>query len=61
MSRTKKILVGLSEFGFWGEELVGPLWVLDNAGYQTQFFTPTGKRPPALPPSMDEGYVDPPL
>lgn len=27
---TKKVLVMLSEFGFWGEELIGPLEVLDS-------------------------------
>jgi putative intracellular protease/amidase len=51
----------LSEWGFWGEELVGPLEVFDDAGYQVVFVTPTGKRPVALPPSMDADYVDPPL
>jgi putative intracellular protease/amidase len=58
---TKRILCGLSEWGFWGEELVGPLYVLDNAGYKVDFFTSKGKRSPALPPSMDPTYVDPPL
>lgn len=57
----KRVLIGLSEWGFWGEELVGPLCMLDAAGYESVFFTPTGKRPPALPPSMDESFVDPPL
>lgn len=58
---TKRILCGLSEWGFWGEELVGPLYVLDKASYTVDFFTAHGKRPPALPPSMDPAYVDPPL
>ena len=57
----KKILVVLSEWGYWGEELVAPLEVLDAAGYQIEFVTPTGKRPVALPPSMDPTFVDPPL
>jgi len=57
----KRVLIGLSEWGFWGEELVGPLWALDSAGYETAFFTSHGKRSPALPPSMDETYLDPPL
>ncbi len=57
----KKILIVLSEWGFWGEELVGPLEVLDEKGYASVFMTPKGKRPPALPPSMDEKYFDPPL
>jgi putative intracellular protease/amidase len=58
---TKRVLCVLSEFGYWGEELVGPLYTLDEAGYKVDFITPTGKRPRALPPSMDEHYIDPPL
>jgi putative intracellular protease/amidase len=58
---TKKILVVLSEWGYWGEELVGPLEVLDAAGYETTFVTPKGKRPVPLPPSMNAGFIDPPL
>lgn len=57
----KKILIVLSEWGFWGEELVGPLEIIDKAGYEAVFCTPKGKRAPALPPSMDPTYVDPPL
>lgn len=57
----KKILIVLSEWGYWGEELVGPLETFDNAGYQVDFATPTGKRPVALTPSMDPMFVDPPL
>ncbi len=57
----KKILVGLSEWGYWGEELVGPLEVLDAHGYETAFMTAKGKRAHALPPSMQAGYFDPPL
>ncbi len=59
MPRT--ILVVLSEWGFWGEELVGPLETFDAAGYNVDFATPTGKRPVALSASMDPTYVDPPL
>jgi putative intracellular protease/amidase len=58
---TRKILVVLSEWGYWGEELVGPLETFDTQGYEVDFATPTGKRPVALPPSMDPTYVDPPL
>lgn len=58
---TKKILIVLSEWGFWGEELIGPLETFDKAGYEVTFATPKGKRPVALPPSMDPDYVDPPL
>jgi putative intracellular protease/amidase len=57
----KKILTVLSEWGYWGEELVGPLESFDAAGYQVDFATPTGKRPVALSSSMDPTYVDPPL
>lgn len=57
----KKILVILSEYGFWGEELLGPLETFDKAGYEVTFATPKGKRSPALPPSMSSTYIDPPL
>ena len=57
----KSILTVLSEWGYWGEELVGPMEVLESAGYELAFATPKGKRPHALPPSMDPAYVDPPL
>ncbi|MFI9227696.1 type 1 glutamine amidotransferase domain-containing protein [Streptomyces rimosus] len=58
---SKRVLVVLSEFGYWGEELVGPVEAFDARGYRTTFATPTGKRPQALPPSLDPHYVDPPL
>ncbi|KAA6212706.1 type 1 glutamine amidotransferase domain-containing protein [Streptomyces albofaciens JCM 4342] len=58
---SKRVLVILSEFGYWGEELVGPVEAFDARGYRTTFATPTGKRPQALPPSLDPHYVDPPL
>lgn len=57
----KRVLIILSEWGFWGEELIGPLETFDQAGYEVEFATPKGKRPVALPPSMDENYIDPPL
>jgi putative intracellular protease/amidase len=57
----RKILIVLSEYGYWGEELLGPLETFDAAGYESVFATPTGKRPVALPPSMDASYIDPPL
>jgi putative intracellular protease/amidase len=57
----KEILIILSEWGYWGEELVGPLETFDKAGYTVTFATPNGKRPVALPPSMDPNYIDPPL
>lgn len=58
---SKRVLIVLSEYGYWGEELVGPVAELDRAGYETAFATPTGARPQALPPSLDPNYVDPPL
>jgi len=57
----KKMLIILSEYGFWGEELMGPLETFDAAGYEVHFATPNGKRPRALPPSMDPNFIDPPL
>src|SRR6266536_3502177 len=57
----KKILVVVSEWGYWGEELVGPLEVLDAHGYESTFVTPKGKKPRALPLSKNAGYFDPPL
>ncbi len=57
----KKILTILSEWGYWAEELIGPLETFDAAGYQVDFATPTGKRPVALPPSLDATSIDPPL
>ncbi|MGK2857198.1 MAG: type 1 glutamine amidotransferase domain-containing protein [Thermoanaerobaculia bacterium] len=57
----RKILVILSEYGYWGEELVGPLETFDAAGYEVTLATATGRRPVALPPSADPAFVDPPL
>lgn len=58
---TKKILVVLSEYGYWGEELVGPLTRFDERGYDVRFATATGRRPRALPPSLEPDFIDPPL
>ncbi|MEI7934722.1 MAG: type 1 glutamine amidotransferase domain-containing protein [Chlorobiaceae bacterium] len=57
----KKVLAILSEYGYWGIELVGPLNKLEAAGYTVDFMTPNGKPADALPPSFDSTYVDPPL
>lgn len=57
----KRVLCAVSEFGYWGEELVGPLAALDAAGYSVDFVTPTGRKPRPLPPSMDPTFIDPPL
>ncbi|MCW4000767.1 MAG: DJ-1/PfpI family protein [Candidatus Bathyarchaeota archaeon] len=61
VSDTKKMLIVLSEYGYWGEELLGPLEELERAGYTFDFVTPTGQRPIALPASMDPTFIDPPL
>lgn len=58
---SRKILIVLSEWGYWGEELIGPLETFDAAGYESRFATPTGKRPVAILVSKDASYVDPPL
>lgn len=58
---TKRILAVMSEFGYWGIELVGPLRKLEAAGYRFDFATPKGGRAPCLPPSRDTTYMDPPL
>ena len=58
---TKRVLCCISEWGYWGEEFVGPYDVLIDAGYTVDFMTAYGRKPPALPPSMEEGYLDPPL
>jgi putative intracellular protease/amidase len=61
MGMPRKILCILSEWGFWGEELVGPLDALDRHGYEVVFATNRGKRPQPLPPSEDPDFIDPPL
>jgi putative intracellular protease/amidase len=58
---SRRILVIVTEWGYWGEELLGPLEEFDAAGYTVDIATPSGKRPHALPPSMDAAYIDPPL
>jgi putative intracellular protease/amidase len=59
--KKRKILMLVSEWGYWGEELIGPLEEFDKAGYQTDFITPTGKRPNAILVSKQTQYIDPPL
>jgi putative intracellular protease/amidase len=58
---SKKILAIVSEYGYWGVELVGPLEKLEAAGYQVEFMSVHGKKAEALPPSFDTTYMDPPL
>ena len=57
----KKVLSILSNHGYWGVELTGPMVKLEAAGYELVFATPKGERPVALPPSYDVQYWDPPL
>ncbi|NLT56332.1 MAG: type 1 glutamine amidotransferase domain-containing protein [Actinomycetales bacterium] len=57
----RHVLFVISEWGYWGEELIGPLAACDEAGYRVSFCTPTGQRPTALTVSMDPSYLDPPL
>ena len=57
----KKILFVVSEWGYWGEELIGPLEACDAQGYEITFATPTGKKPTPLAVSMQPGFIDPPL
>lgn len=58
---SRRILIVLSEWGYWGEELVGPVEVFDKAGYTVDFATPKGRRPVPIGVSLDASYVDPPL
>jgi putative intracellular protease/amidase len=59
--RPRRILVLVSEWGYWGEELVAPVEEFDRVGYEVVFCTPTGRRPNAIGVSMDAGYFDPPM
>ena len=55
----KKNLVVLSEWGYWGEELIGPLDVLTKAGYQLDFKDVVWQEAAGVAPSIEEGYLDP--
>src|SRR5438552_9719312 len=57
----KNIMVLVSEWGYWGEELLGPVETLDAAGYQLTFATARGERPVILDVSLNPDYVDPAL
>lgn len=37
---SKKVLAVLSEYGYWGEELLGPMENLEGAGYVLPIKTP---------------------
>jgi hypothetical protein len=58
---TYRILILLSEWGDWGEELVAPLTVFDAKNCSVDFVTAKGQRPIALPASYDSKSIDPPL
>jgi len=57
----KKVIVTLSNFGYWGEELVAPLEFMDAKGYEITFATHTGKKPVYLSVSADADWIDPTL
>lgn len=57
----KRILFVISEYGYWGEEFVGPYETLIHSGMLIDVMTPKGKKPHALEPSMDATFIDPPL
>src|SRR4051812_3406929 len=61
MTSTRRALAVASEWGYWGIELVAPLRALEAAGWSVDVATPTGGRPPVLPPSVDPPFVDAPL
>jgi len=58
----KKVLIAVSERGFWVEELLKPLDNLKKAGIDYDFVVATGRELP-FPDgaSLDATYVDPPL
>jgi putative intracellular protease/amidase len=56
-----KVLVVVSEHGFWIEELLKPTDHLTKAGIEYDIITPTGKLPVPDGASTDSTYVDPPL
>ncbi len=56
----KHVIIAISEWGYWGEELIGPLEACDQAGYTVEFLTPTGAKPTPLSASMQVGVIDPP-
>lgn len=56
----KRVIIAISEWGYWGEELIGPLEACDQAGYNVEFLTPSGVKPSPLSVSMRPGFIDPP-
>lgn len=61
MTTSPRILTIVSNFGYWGVELAGPMARLEAAGYELVLATPHGRRPVALPPSYETDFLDPPL
>lgn len=58
----KRVLIAVSEHGFWAEELLEPLRHLDDAGISYEFVVNKGERPPFPDAaSLDPIYHDPPL
>jgi putative intracellular protease/amidase len=58
----KRVLIAVSERGFWAEELLKPLDRLDEAGIEHDFIVGTGRDLPFPDPAcLDHQYVDPPL
>lgn len=57
----KKILVAVSEHGFWIDELLLPIKHILEAGYEIDYITPSGALPFPDGASLDSTYVDPPL
>lgn len=57
----KNIMILVSEWGYWSEELLGPVETFDAARYQLTFATARGNHPVILDVSLDPDYVDPPL
>jgi putative intracellular protease/amidase len=59
--KTNRVLVVVSENGFWFEELIKPLKRLKEAGFEIQLATPKGNMPFPDGASLDPEYKDPPL
>lgn len=57
----KKVLIVVSEHGFWVEELLKPLDRLNEAGIGYDFIVATGSMPYPDGGSLNADYVDPPL
>jgi DDE superfamily endonuclease len=57
---SKRILVIVSEDGYWAEELVGPPAVFDQQGVQITLAKPAGNRPPTALGGREENDPDSP-